>query len=99
MATQILEYILCFISGIFFNMSFLHLFAFFETRNHAMIAKSRRPYLASKIWGVVQLCAGAVLLVLMKFHPGYNPATAFLTAGFCFWSILLGVMTTRYDKA
>ncbi len=67
---QILDYVLCFISGIFFNMSFLHLFAFFETRNHAMIARSKRPYLASKIWGVVQLCAGAILLILMKVQSG-----------------------------
>ncbi len=99
MFEQILDCIFCFLSGIFFNMSFLHLFAFFETRNHPMIAKSRRPYLASKIWGVVQLTAGSILLILVKFHPGYNLGTAFLAAGFCFWAIVLGVITRRYDAA
>jgi hypothetical protein len=98
MFNQIVGYIFCFATGILFNMSFLHLFDFYETQNHAMIAKAKRPYLASKLWGVFQLAVGAILMALVKFNLGYNPNTVSLLLGFCFWSILLGIITKRYDK-
>jgi len=98
MLTQIVGYVFCFATGILFNMSFLHLFDFYETQNDAMIAKAKRPYLASKLWGVFQLGAGAILMALVKFNLGFNPNTLALLLGFCFWSILLGIITKRYDK-
>jgi len=98
MFNQIVGYVFCFASGILFNMSFLHLFDFYETQNHAMIAKAKRPYLASKFWGVFQLGIGAILMALVKFNLGFNPDTLSLLLGFCFWSILLGIITKRYDK-
>jgi hypothetical protein len=99
MVNQIVGYLCSFLSGVFFNMSVLHLFAFYETQNHPMIARSKRPYLASKLWGVVQLGIAALFLALIKFNLGFNANTASLLLGFSFWAILLGIVTKRYDKA
>jgi hypothetical protein len=98
MFNQIVGYVFCFATGILLNMSFLHLFDFYETQNHGMIAKASRPYLASKLWGVFQLVVAAILMALVKFNLGYNPNTLSLLLGFCFWSILLGIITKRFDK-
>lgn len=98
MFNQIVGYVFSFATGILFNMSFLHLFDFYEIQNHTMIAKAKRPYLAGKLWGVFLLAVGAFLLALIKFNLGYNPDTLSLLLGFGFWSILLGLITKRFDK-
>ncbi len=87
------------LSGIFLHMSFLHLFSFYETQHHPMIARARNPYLASKIWGVIQLVCGVIILALCKFQFGWNLPTLFVSLGFSFWAVLLGIASgKRYGK-
>ncbi len=95
---QILFYFLYFLSGIFLHMSLLHLFSFYETQHHPMIAKAKKPYLASKIWGVVQLFFGLIILVLCKYQFGLNLPTILVFTGFGFWAIFLGIFSGKPHK-
>lgn len=38
---SVLDYLLYFLSGVFLNMSLVHLVNFAETRRHSMIARSK----------------------------------------------------------
>ena len=90
--------ILYFLAGIFLHMSLLHLFSFYETQHHPMIARARNPYLASKVWGVIQFSCGITILALCKFQFGWNLPTLFVCLGFIFWAILLGIVSgKRYE--
>ena len=90
---------LYFLAGVFLHMSLLHLFSFYETQHHPMIARARNPYLASKIWGVIQLSCGTLILAVGKFQFGWNPPTLSVWLGFSFWAVLLGIVSgKRYAK-
>jgi hypothetical protein len=90
---------LYFLAGIFLHMSLLHLFSFYETQHHPMIARARNPYFASKIWGVIQLSCGTIILALGKFQFGWNLPTLFVWLGFSFWAALLGIVSgKRYAR-
>jgi|ERR1700690_612216 len=89
---------LYFLAGIFLHMGLLHLFSFYETQDHPMIASARNPYLASKIWGVIQLSCGIIILALRKFQFGWNLPTLFAFLGFSFWAVLLGIVSRNKSQ-
>jgi hypothetical protein len=92
---QLLFDFLFFMAGIFLHMSLLHLFSFYETQHHPMIAKVRNPYFASKVWGIVQLLCGVRILAFCKFQFDVNLSTFFVVAGFSFWAIFLGIVSGK----
>lgn len=89
---------LYFLAGIFLHMSLLHLFSFYETQHHPIIARASNPYLASKIWGIVQLFFGIIILALCKYQFGPNLPTLFLFFGFSFWAVFLGIVSGKRYK-
>lgn len=98
MFMNILNLILYFLSGIFLNMSWVHLFNFAETQNHPMIKKSKYPRLASTLWGLFQLLCGALILLGLNYQFNWSLNTLFLFLGFSLWAILLGVVGERRDR-
>jgi len=95
---EILKDILFVFAGVFFHMSFLHLFSFYETQYHPIIAKSKNPYLASKIWGVIQFVVGTLILVLCKYQLGRNIQTLMISIGFIFWALFMGLLAGKHFK-
>lgn len=90
---------LYFIAGIFMHMSLLHLFSFYETEHHPMISRAENPYLASKLWGVVQMALGISILAFTQYQFGKNLPTLFLFLGFGFWAIFFGIASgSRYKR-
>jgi hypothetical protein len=90
-----LDAFLCFCAGIFFHMSVLHFFCFAQTASHPMIRMWKRPKLASSIWGSIQLVAGALILLLLNYRFRLDLDTLTLLAGFCFWGILVAVVSVH----
>ncbi len=91
--------LLFFLAGIFLHMSLLHLFSFYETQHHPMVMRAGNPYLASKVWGVIQLACGMLILALCRFQFGWNLPTLFVFLGFSFWALFLGIVSgSRYKK-
>ncbi len=86
--SAVLDAFLCFCAGVFFNMCILHFFCMSETATHPMIRVWSRPRLASAIWGSVQLFAGALILLLLKFRFTLDLDTMMLLAGFSSWGVL-----------
>lgn len=76
-------------------MSLLHLFSFYETQHHPLIARAGNPYLASKVWGVIQLFFGVITLALGRYQFGFNPQTLFVFSGFSFWGVFLGIVSGK----
>jgi uncharacterized membrane protein YesL len=96
---QVVFDFLYFLAGIFLHMSLLHLFSFYETQHHPIIARARNPYLASKVWGILQLFFGTIILAFCRFQFGLNLPTLFLFLGFSFWAAFLGIVSgARYNK-
>ena len=95
---DILNYFLYFLSGIFLNMSLIHLTDFDETKHHPMIARSKYPKLASTIWGLIQLFFGLLILLLLNYKFELQPSTAFIFLGFSIWAIFLGIVSMRRDR-
>lgn len=95
---EILTLFLYFVSGIFLNMSLNHLVNFAETRRHPMIARTGSPKLASSIWGVVQLFAGGLILLLLGYKVEPSAYTLCLFLGFSAWAIFLGAIGDRADR-
>jgi hypothetical protein len=93
-----LDAFLCFCAGVLLNMSVLHLFHFERTATHPMIRVWKHPRLGSSIWGSVQLFAGALILLLIKFRFALDLDTMLLLAGFCFWSVL-GALLSGTDRS
>ena len=96
--SQILFDLLFFISGVSLNMAFLHMFSFYETQHHPTIARAKRPYLASKAWGVLQLAIGVVILALCNYQFGFNLPTLFVFLGFALWAIFLGLVSRKHTQ-
>ena len=95
---QVVFALLYFAAGIFLHMSLLHLFSFYETQHHPMIARAGNPYLASKVWGIVQLFLGVLILAVCQYQFGLNLPTLFVFLGFGFWAILLGGVSGKRYK-
>ena len=51
-----------------------------------------RPYLASKIWGVIQLTLSLVILLLCRFQFGPNLPAFFVFLGYAFWAVFCGIV-------
>ncbi len=94
----VLNYLLYFVSGVFLDMSLIHLTDFDETRHHPMIARSKYPKLASTLWGLFQLFCGILILLLLKYKFELQLSTAFIFLGFAVWAVLLGINSQRRDR-
>lgn len=80
-------------------MSLLHLFSFYETQHHPMIARAVNPYAASKVWGVFQFACAIAILAFTPCQLGRNLPSLLVLLGFCSWAIFLGVASgKRYGR-
>jgi len=79
-----LDAVLCFCAGVFLHICVLHFFRWEETSTHPMVRMWKRPRLASTVWASVQLFAGVLILLLIKFRFALDLDTLVLLAGFCF---------------
>ncbi len=98
MLPTFLSYFALFCSGIFLDMSLVHLFNFEETRHHPMIRRWRSPKLGSSVWGVIQLFCGGLLLLLFHYRFELSLETLFVFLGFSFWAILVGYWSSKRDQ-
>ena len=87
-----------FFAGILLNMSLVHLANFSETRHHPIIARSKRPKLASTLWGLGYLFFGGLILLLLHYQFMLNLETGFIFLGFSGWAIFLGILAEKRDK-
>jgi hypothetical protein len=85
-------------AGTFIHMSILHLFVYYETQHHPMIEKSKNPYRASKLWGIVQFIIGSIILYLGNFQFGKNIGTLMVILGFLLWGLFLGFFAGKKFK-
>jgi hypothetical protein len=95
---SILNYVLYFLSGIFLNMSLLHLANFSETKRHPMIARTKSPKLASTLWGLFQLSLGVLILLLLHYQFELSLTTACIFFGFGAWGVFVAAMSDRADR-
>jgi hypothetical protein len=96
MLMTVLRGLLLLLAGIALNMSLLHFFAFVETRNHPVIARSAMPHLASALWATVQLSVAAAILLGLNYRFAANLDTLFVFVGFCGWGLALGYLYDRH---
>ena len=95
---SIVNALLCFVAGIFLNMSLLRLVNFSETRVHPMIRRMKSPKLASTLWGLLQLFLGALILLLIHYRFALTPDTAVLFLGFGGWAVFVAAASDRSDR-
>ena len=57
----------------------------------------RAARLASTVWASVQLFAGVLILLLIKFRFALDLDTLVLLAGFCFWGVLGALLFDHGD--
>ena len=86
---------LYFLAGILLNMSLVHLVNFAETRHHPMIARSKRPRMASTLWGLGYLFFGLLMLLLLHYQFTLSLDTALLFLGFSVWAIFLAATAEK----
>ena len=91
----ILNYFLFFLSGILLEMGLVHLFNFSETRHHSIIARAKRPHLATAIWGLGYLFFGLLILLLLHYQFTLQPTTLAIFLGFSSWAIFLAMVAER----
>jgi hypothetical protein len=86
------------VAGILLNMSLVHLVNFSETRHHPIIARSKKPKLASTLWGLGYLFFGALILLLLHYQFLLSLETGLIFLGFSGWAIFLGIIAEKRDK-
>ena len=94
----ILDSLLYFLAGILLNMSLVHLVNFAETRHHPMIARSKRPRMASTLWGLGYLFFGSLILLLLHYQLVLSLDTVFIFLGFSAWAIFLAATAERRER-
>jgi len=93
-----LYYFFYFLAGILLNMSLVHLVNFAETSHHPMIARSKRPRMASTLWGLGYLFFGLLILLLLHYQFALGLDTVIIFIGFSAWAIFLAATAEKRER-
>ncbi len=95
---SILDGFLFLLSGILMNMALVHLVNFAETSHHPIIARSKRPRLASTLWGLGYAFFAGLILLLLRYRFELSLATFMIFLGFSAWATFLAIIAERRQR-